>query len=323
MEKFTRICRLHRLLLGHQHPVSHRTIVDSLQCSRATINRVIEELRNLTCDPIPYDRRRKGYHYLHPERHKTDLPFLFFTAEELNALLVIDRYLETLETGVLNEALAPLRSRVQALLGGHGESDGEELRRCIRILPLGQRGKPGRWFSLCAEAVLQQRRLSIDYHSRGSDRRETREVSPQRLSHYRDNWYLDAWCHSREELRCFAVERILQAELLEQPAQAISDPELDAHYAASYGIFAGPAQTVAQLRFSAECARWVADEHWHPQQRGTWLPDGRYQLEIPYGNPTELIMDILKHGPDVEVIAPPELRTAVITRLKSALEKYS
>jgi hypothetical protein len=57
-----------------------------------------------------------------------------------------------------------------------------------------------------------------------------------------------AWCHSREALRCFAVERIRAAEPLPDPAQNIDDTTLDAHFAPGYGIFAGPAQAVAELR---------------------------------------------------------------------------
>jgi len=77
------------------------------------------------------------------------------------------------------------------------------------------------------------------------------------------------------------------------------------------------------LRFNAERARWVAREQWHPQQQSRWLDDGSFELTLPYGNPTELIMDILRFGPDVEVIAPPALRQQVIKRLRDSLQKYS
>lgn len=62
------------------------------------------------------------------------------------------------------------------------------------------------------------------------------------------------------------------------------------------------------MRFSAHAARWVADEHWHSQQQGAWLKDGRYELKLPYSNSKELLMDVLKYGPDAEVVAPLSLR---------------
>lgn len=78
----------------------------------------------------------------------------------------------------------------------------------------------------------------------------------------------------------------------------------------------------AVLRFIAERARWVASEEWHPEQQGRFLPDGRYELSLPYGDPRELIMDILKYGPDVEVMAPDDLRAAVAECLRVACERY-
>jgi len=66
----------------------------------------------------------------------------------------------------------------------------------------------------------------------------------------------------------------------------------------------------------------VADERWHPQQQGRFLPDGSYQLEIPYHRADELILDILRYGPDVEVLAPPELRQEVAERLQRAAAIY-
>jgi predicted DNA-binding transcriptional regulator YafY len=155
------------------------------------------------------------------------------------------------------------------------------------------------------------------------DRLTERVVSPQRLVHYRDGWFLDAWCHARRALRTFAVDRIRRAQETAEPARDVPEGTLDAHFATSYGIFAGPAPHTAVLRFTAERARWVADERWHPRQAGRFLDDGRYELRLPYGDPRELVMDILRHGPDVEVVAPPTLRRAVAGRLRQALGQYA
>ncbi len=97
---------------------------------------------------------------------------------------------------------------------------------------------------------------------------------------------------------------------------------LSQHFADAYGIFAGKSDKTAVLIFNAYRARWVAEEMWHPKQQGRFLEDGRYEVSIPYGKSQELIMDILKYGPDVEVIAPEELRQAVKERLIQALGIY-
>jgi predicted DNA-binding transcriptional regulator YafY len=120
------------------------------------------------------------------------------------------------------------------------------------------------------------------------------------LAHYRGNWYLDAWCHQRDALRSFAIDRIRNAQPLEDTARNIPEVDLDRHFADGYGIFAGVSQHVAVLRFSPERARWVAEECWHPEQKFQWLENGTYELRIPYADPRELVMDILRHVPDVE-----------------------
>ena len=111
--------------------------------------------------------------------------------------------------------------------------------------------------------------------------------------------------------------------MIDHAAQTLLDEELDAHFTIAYGIFAGQPVATAVLRFTAYRARWVADEQWHPQQISRYLEDGRYELRIPYADPHELIMDILKFGPDVEVMAPQALRTAVSERLVAAVGIYN
>jgi proteasome accessory factor C len=147
-------------------------------------------------------------------------------------------------------------------------------------------------------------------------------ISPQRLVHYRDNWYLDGWCHLRDGLRIFALDRIESATLLDEPADDLPEEELDRRLARSYGIFSGVPRTSAVLRFTAHMARWVSEEHWHPQQIGQWMTDGSYELTIPYAEPTELVRDILRFGAEVEVVRPESLRGLVRNQLAAALAQY-
>ena len=92
---------------------------------------------------------------------------------------------------------------------------------------------------------------------------------------------------------------------------------------AGYGIFAGARAQWATLLFTAEAARWVGREEWHPRQKTRHLPDGRFELRVPYANETELVMDVLRHGGEVTVLAPESLRTAVQAQLRAALKSYA
>lgn len=324
MDRFDRIFELNRILQAARHPVSRRRLEEALECSRATVKRIIEDMRLYLNAPIVYDRDYNGYRYDASEGAMYELPGLWFNASELHALLTVQQLLADVQPGLLEPVLKPLQQRIDALLEVQGAgSDG--LRGRIRVLQMAARldADQGGAFQVVAGALAQRRRLRIRYYNRSRASRDERDVSPQRLIHYRDNWYLDGWCHLRNALRTFGVDAMEQATALEAPALEVADGELDAHFASSYGIFSGTPEHEAVLLFSTARSRYVAKERWHRDQQGRALDDGRFELRIPYSNPAELIMDILKFGPDVEVAGPPALRRAVAERLGQAAELYA
>ncbi len=321
MDKFDRIYALDRILAARHTPIGENDLRERLGgCSRATMYRLIATLRDRLNAPIERVDDPPGFRYRPDVQGIYQLPGLWFNERELQALLIFHRLLATLEPGMLEEHLAPLRQRLDKLIEHRRLGLGEAAQR-VRVLALGNR-PAGAHFLVLAAATLQRRKLRIAYHARSTDRVTERTVDPQRLTHYRDNWYLDAWDHLRSGLRSFAVDRVHRATELDERARDVAERELDEHFASSYGIFAGKANKTALLVFSRERARWVADERWHPQQVGQFRTDGRYELHIPYRDARELVMDILRYGPEVEVIAPESLSSAVAEALQRALAQY-
>ena len=322
MDRLQRIYKLHRVISSRRHPIPRTTLEQKLECSRATVKRIIREMKLYFNAPLEYDRERNGYYYNNTQDGQTfELPGVWFNAAELHALLATHQLLEQMQPGLLDSHLKPIKERVEKLLAA-GQHDSGEIARRVRILRMAGRNTSSEHFQTVAGALLQRKRLAIRYHSRSDDAETQREISPQRLTHYRDNWYLDAWCHQRNALRSFAVDRLREAKALDKRTKDIAEKELDAHFASSYGIFAGKPKHTVLLRFTPERARWVADEHWHPQQQGRTSEDGSYELRIPYSDSRELVMDILKHGADVEVVSPKSLRNEVKWHLRTALARY-
>ena len=321
MDKFDRIYQLHHILAGRRTPIPFEDLKERLGCSKATAYRLIHALEHYLGAPIERDGEAGGFRYRpDPDGRAFELPGLWFSAQELEALVVFERLLRSLEPGLLEEHLSPLAARLDELLR-HKRLGLDEAGRRIRILGMAAR-QTGEWFRVAAEGVLQRRRLNIRYHSRSRDEITDRVVSPQRLTHYRDNWYLDAWDHFRKALRSFSVDRIRRAHALDEAARDVPERKLDEHFASASGIFAGKANKAAVLRFSPERARWVADERWHPGQIGQFLTDGRYELRIPYRDSRELVMDVLRHGAEVEGVEPEGLRDEITRRLAAALRNY-
>jgi predicted DNA-binding transcriptional regulator YafY len=318
-ERFYRIDQL----LQSRRLVPVRDFLDELGISLATFKRDLEYMRERLNAPIVWDRDQNGYRFEEPPARgpRYELPGLWFNPQEAQALLTMEHLLEELEPSLLGPHLAPLRTRLAALLST-GEHSVDEVRRRIRVIPFGARRHESKHFALIASAVLGRRRLRLTYFNRTRDETTEREVSPQRLVYYRANWYLDAWCHLRDDLRSFSLDAMKAAEPVATRAKEVADAELDAVLAAGYGIFSGRKVQWATLRFSPERARYIAVEEWHPKQRARWEKDGRYVLEVPFSSAKELVMDVLKYGADVEVLAPESLRKEVRARARAILDIY-
>lgn len=320
MDRYERILSLHRILKTSRYPVTVAKLQDELECSRATVYRDLAFLRDALMAPIIGDGDA-GFRYDNDEGGRFELPGLWLSSEELHALLAAQQLMSRSSGGVLSSALAPLQSRIEKLLDEHSAGKQWPVQR-VRVIPHRGRRMDEHAFRNVCSAVLQRKQLAFEYRARSTDEKTRRTVSPQRITHYRDNWYLDAWDHERDALRSFSVDRIANARVLAADARDIEDAELDTHLAGSYGIFSGPPKGIATILFSAKAARWVADEHWHSQQQGRFLPDGRYELKVPYSGARELLMDVLHYGADAEVVEPVALREQARSLLMMALQKY-
>lgn len=310
-------------MLHERHAVPIETFLDELDVSRATFKRDMEYMRDRLHAPIVWDRDTGGYHFENVSKTGPayELPGLWFSAGELYALLAAHKLLSDIEPGILASHVAPLQSRLAALLEASGHSAGEITER-VRLLSMAKRTVESRFFTDITIALLERKRLEIDAWNRGRDETNTRTISPQRLVHYRDNWYLDAWCHLRNDLRSFSVDALQRVKVLREKARNVPAGKLDAHYTSAYGIFAGERKNWAVLHFSAERARWVQSERWHREQLSEVLPDGSYRLRVPYADERELLMDILRHGRHVEVEAPESLRRAVADEVSAMTGMY-
>ncbi len=322
MDRLERFYRIDQML-DDRKIVPLDVFLTELEVSRATFKRDIEYMRSRFNAPIEWDRELGGYRWgkHDPYAPKYELPGLWFNPSEIHALLTMQQLLHELEPGLLAPHVAPLLARLESLIE-KGEGTVQQVRNRVRVLHMARRASDIPNFGVVARALLDRRQLLIRYYSRERDETSQRTVSPQRMVHYRDNWYLDAWCHMRNDLRSFAVDAIRAADMLEHQAKDIPEQQLSEVLSGAYGIFSGKPKATAKLRFSAVRARWVSTESWHPQQKGSFDDKGRYLLEVPYADDRELIMDILKYGPDVEVVGPASLREKVAKRLVEASKQY-
>ena len=310
-------------MLRERGTVTSAEFMRELEVSLATLKRDLEYMKSRHNAPIEWDRDANGYRFVQalPAAPKYELPGLWFNAREALALLTMEHLLENMEPGLLGSHVEPLKSRLAALLSA-GDHSIDEVRRRIRVITLGARRHEPKNFQIVASAVLARERLHLKYWNRSNDETTERDVSPQRLVHYRNNWYLDAWCHLRNDIRSFSLDAISAVAVVPGKLKEVSEDELKAVLASGYGIFSGRKVQWATLRFTPERARYVALEMWHSKQRSRFEKDGAYVIEVPFSSQKELVQDILRFGPDVEVVAPAALRKEVADRARETAAQY-
>ena len=321
MARYERVSEIYELLSASQEPVSLNHLCGSLNASTATVKRLVRFLRDELHAPVVFDRDGGGYRLEHDTRHAKNIVGPTYDSKELSALLSAHEILDQIPPGIFRRETASLRARLEKLLykrpTGH-----TGLRDRVALQLPQKRDIHEAHFETVVTALATQKRLSIAYKSRSREVDTERTVSPQRLTFYRSNWYLAAWCHRTLDLRIFALDRVSQATMTPIPSHAVAAKVLAVRLSSAYGIFEGEATHTAHLRFTANAARGVADEEWHPQQRLDHRADGAIELHVPYYRSTELVMDILRFGAEVEVLAPKALRTEVAAALKKAAALY-
>lgn len=317
----SRTYRIHQIdqMLNNRHHVTIPDFLDALEVSLATFKRDLEFMRDQLNAPIIWDRELSAYRLdATPDNCRYQLPGLWLNAGEAHALLTLHQLLEQLEPGLLGQHIAPIRQRLVGLLQGEG-LDPDTLSRRVRLLQPMKRHAALDGFERIARATLDRQRLRLQHFNRNTGERTAREVSPQRLTCYRDNWYLEAWCHSREAIRSFALDAIESAELLSESAIELDDAQLAEVLGTGFGMFNGRDVQWAELVFAPLRASWVSRQVWHSEQIGELLPDGRFRVRIPYTDDRELVNEILSYMPDVAVVGPPALAQRVTDVLRAGI----
>ena len=311
-------------LLRDRKSISFNELMDRLEISKATLKRDIAYMRDRLNAPIIFDRELNGYRLDNtPGNKQYELPGLWFNADEIFALLTMQHLLNNIDSGgILSPHIKPLKSRLTELLGATNDPL-DQLQKRIKIETIGSRKFNLDHFQVIGSSLLKRKQLHIDYLGRGKNEITSRDISPQRLIYYKDNWYLDGWCHLKEDIRSFSVDAIQRVEILETKAKDVSEEKLNEELGSGYGIFSGKDIKWVTLKFSSERARWVSKEKWHSKQEGKFLEDGSYELKIPYSKEPELLIDVMKYGPEVEIVEPKDLRKKLQETLIKTLRNYT
>ena len=177
-------------------------------------------------------------------------------------------------------------------------------------------------FRTTAQALVENRLMTIEYRSPVSDRITRRTIEPHHLQHYMASWVLIARCRRKNQWRKFFLARIRAFDLEPDTFTPRPAKEWRPLIEGAFGIFQGEARFPVTLRFSPFRSRWIREQLWHPHQQIQELLDGSLEITFPVADFREVKMMILQFGADCEVVAPEELRREVVAEIRRMGELY-
>ena len=311
------IQQLHRLFNTPNSSYTTLALAAETGVAPAELQSALVSLKDEHKAPLQYSNEGRTYRY-NPEKQPFELPGLSFTSSELRGLATVLSMLKDLNPGHNSSELNQLQKQMGKLMQ-EGGLNPDDLKHRIRILTTGRRSVNPQIYQQVTDALFTRKQLNIHYVAADQSLSE-RAISPQTLVYYRDSWYIDAWCHKRQQLRTFMLGRINSAYQLSEPAKEFDQAQLDDHFHNSYGIFSGDEQRTAELIFLPGAAHLVAQQQWHPDAKGQWQSD-QYHLSLPYNDDRELLRDLLSYAPHIIVNGPEDLKAAYRKRLQEALNR--
>ncbi len=294
------------------------TLSAKFEISKKTAQRTIEYLRDRLHAPIEYRQSRRGYRLLDAAYN---LPFVSLTESELTALLASRKLLNDAASGPIGEELGRVAAKLGALLEKRlpgADSPGQSFSfRWNGFSP-----SDPLIFRQIVHALVQRAPVAICYSSPSACACTMRIVEPHHMVNYMGDWHLIAFCRLRGDWRDFNISRISICKLENENFPPRSEEEWRPFLENTFGIFQNRRSYNVALRFSPERSRWIRGQIWHKDQTMEELDDGGLRLTIPVSHEAEILMEILKHGAQVEVEEPGWLRKKVMEEIRRMKKNY-
>ena len=293
-------------------------LMQEMKCSRRTVWR---DLAVLQAAGFPITSEQDG----RESRHRLiegprGIPSVPFTLTELMSLHLGRHLLVPLRGTPVGEAIHTALEKVSATLGPAAKAFLTSLDRSIsaRTVQAKDYSHASETLRALQHALQERHTVEAKYHSFGRDTVSSRRLDPLHLWYQQGGIYLAAYCHTRQQVLTFALERFRQVRVTEDTFGAPREFNLDRYLEGSFGIFRGEPVRVA-LRFSRQVARYVAERQWHPSQVVSLLLTGELEMTLRVPLSPELRRWILGYGKDVEVLEPKSLREDIRREWLAAL----
>jgi predicted DNA-binding transcriptional regulator YafY len=312
---FLRLLEIHHMIEKKRYP-NCRKLAEYFEVSQRTVERDIERLKERFNAPIEYSHFYRGYYYSQPY----NLPTVFLRPGEAVSLFLGQKLLAQCKGTSLEPYLREAMEKIRKIPCEAGEVDPELLAEgiSIRVEPLrGNENEMIKHFDILMMAMGGRRTVTMTYESFQSEQVTTREIDPYHLRFSDGAWYCIGYCHNRQEIRTFALDRILELSPTENKFENPKGFSIDKYLGSSWALERGKPTRIV-VEFDPIVARYVRGRVWHASQEITEMPGRWLRLEITTGSLGEMQRWLMGFGSHARVIEPETLRNEMIAEFKKA-----
>ncbi len=308
-QSFARIVFIHGLIKSKRYPNVPR-MAKRLEVSPRTVQRDLEYLRDYLEAPLNFSRFKNGFYY----EKEFDLPPVKLTEGEAVAVMLSQHLLSLYKGAPFGETMQSALEKITAMLPETVTLDPSDFLQQVSFdvpAPRGEEQHLCAVYHFLSEAISAQNCVEITYFTATRNVTSTRCIDPYHLRYHQGVWYLIAFCHFRNEVRVFALDRIRSYK---ETGAAFEIPEgfsLEDFLKHSMGIEIGTVPIEVAVRFDAYQARFIRDQIWHSSQEIEDLSDGSIILKLTVSGLGELKRWIMFYGQHAEVLHPESLREEI------------
>lgn len=315
-----RMTAIHDAIRSLQFPNS-RTLALRLEVDPRTIQRDIEFMRDRMRLPIVYDGARFGFFY--------DGPAEFFKSSELNltegellALAFAKEALHAHHGTPYSRALSDAFQKLAATLSAERRFSPADLAGLFSFRTVGRALIDPGLFAPLARAALSHVAVTFTYRKPAEGESERRHAQPYHLASINGQWYLAAYDLEREDMRTFALTRMVRLEVTTREFRRDPGFSPEAYFGESLGPFRGEEKGTARIHFEPYAADLIRERAWHPSQVMIEKEGGCIELLLKVSDRYELLRWVLGWGDEARLLSPDSLVSELRSMLRSLQRTY-
>lgn len=319
--------RLERLLTIDQllrsgKRITQGILTEHLEVKERTVRNDLHFLRDRYSAPLEYDQSGKRWYYTDPNWR---LPSISLSQGELFALTLGAKMLESYVGSAYEKEL---RSSIERLSERLPEQTWVNLQRLAdeRII-----FRPGAEMLNLSLEIWQQlldafntsRRIWIRYYAATRNEESERVVDPYFLDIYRgSNPYLIGFCHKRQAIRDFRIDRIKNLRILDETFEKDSSFNAKAYLEKRFQNEGGDKLFSVTIWFNPSSAPFIKERRWHTSQKLVEHPDGSLTLHLVVAGLNDLKRWVLGYGKGAIVKEPQELVQLIKREVEEMSQHY-